>query len=318
MIRKKLISTIVFSVVLVAFLMMGFAASAQEDKVVIGVLTSTFSDKWLSYLHGSMEKAAAELGVELIMTDGRDDVGTQLSNLENLIARKVDAVVAVLVDVNAPQPFVNRCKEAGIPLIGVNRPFEGCDVYVGGDSLQSGIVQMEEVARRLNYKGKVGILMGMLGHEAQIKRTEGNEMVVKKYPDMEIVIKDTGSWDRAKGMEIMENWIQSGIELDAVVSNNDEMAIGAIRALEAVGQLEGKVVAGIDATPDALKYVKEGKLDITVFQNPFKQGGEGIKAATKLVKGEPVENLLIPYELVTQDNVDQYINLWAEAGWEIE
>jgi len=317
-IGKKMLSVIVCSAVLAVFLMVSFSASAQEDKITIGVLTSTFSDKWLSYLHDSMEKAAEELGVELIMTDGRDDVGTQLANLENLIARKVDAVVAVLVDVNAPLPFVNRCKGAGIPLVGVNRPFEGCDVYVGGDSLQSGIVQMEEVARMLDYKGKIGILMGMLGHEAQIKRTEGNEMVVAKYPDMEIVIRDTGNWDRAKGMEVMENWIQSGIALDAVVSNNDEMAIGAIRALEAAGQLEGMVIAGIDATPDALAYVKDGKLDITVFQDPFKQGGEGIRAAVKLVKGEPVEDLLIPYELITQDNVDHYINLWAEAGWEIE
>jgi inositol transport system substrate-binding protein len=223
-----------------------------------------------------------------------------------------------MVDVTAAQPFVQRCREAGIPLVGVNRPFEGCDVYIGGDSLQSGVVQMEEVAWMLNYRGKIGILMGVLGHEAQIKRTQGNEMVVAKYPDMEIVVKDTGNWDRAKGMEIAENWIQSGIELDAIVSNNDEMAIGAIRALEAAGKLDKVIVAGIDATPDALKYVKEGKLKVTVFQDPFKQGGGAVEAAVKLVRGEPVESKLIPYELVTAKNVDQYIKLWADAGWTIE
>lgn len=300
------------------FVVVGNISFAASDKITIGVLTSTFSDKWLSYLHDAMQKKADELGVELIMTDGRDDVGTQLANLENLIARNVDAIVACMVDVSAATPFVQRCKEAGIPLIGVNRPFEGCDVYVGGDSLQSGVVQMEEVARMMNYKGRIGILMGMLGHEAQIKRTEGNEMVVAKYPDMKIVIKDTGSWDRAKGMEIMENWIQSGIELDAVVSNNDEMAIGAIRALEAAGKLDKVIVAGIDATPDALKFVKEGSLKVTVFQNPFKQGGGAIEAAVKVVKGEPVESILIPYDLITAENVDEYIKIWADAGWKIE
>ncbi|WP_369018757.1 sugar ABC transporter substrate-binding protein [Thermatribacter velox] len=308
----------VLTIALVMVFLLSSSVFAAGEKIVIGVLTSTFSDKWLSYLHDAMRQKAEELGVELVMTDGRDDVATQLANLENLIARRVDAIVACMVDVTAAQPFVQRCREAGIPLVGVNRPFEGCDVYIGGDSLQSGVVQMEEVARMLNYRGKIGILMGVLGHEAQIKRTQGNEMVVAKYPDMEIVVKDTGNWDRAKGMEIAENWIQSGIELDAIVSNNDEMAIGAIRALEAAGKLDKVIVAGIDATPDALKYVKEGKLKVTVFQDPFKQGGGAVEAAVKLVRGEPVESKLIPYELVTAKNVDQYIKLWADAGWTIE
>ncbi|MDI3531070.1 MAG: inositol transport system substrate-binding protein [Candidatus Atribacteria bacterium] len=308
----------VLTIALVMVFLLSSSVFAAGEKIVIGVLTSTFSDKWLSYLHDAMRQKAEELGVELVMTDGRDDVATQLANLENLIARRVDAIVACMVDVTAAQPFVQRCREAGIPLVGVNRPFEGCDVYIGGDSLQSGVVQMEEVAWMLNYRGKIGILMGVLGHEAQIKRTQGNEMVVAKYPDMEIVVKDTGNWDRAKGMEIAENWIQSGIELDAIVSNNDEMAIGAIRALEAAGKLDKVIVAGIDATPDALKYVKEGKLKVTVFQDPFKQGGGAVEAAVKLVRGEPVESKLIPYELVTAKNVDQYIKLWADAGWTIE
>lgn len=315
---KKRVSCFGMLMFLALFLFVSSVSFAADKKITIGVLTSTFSDKWLSYLHDAMQKKADELGIELIMTDGRDDVGTQLANLENLIARKVDAIVACLVDVSAAGPFVQRCKEAGIPLVGVNRPFDGCDVYIGGDSLQSGVVQMEEVAWMLNYKGKIGILMGTLGHEAQIKRTEGNEMVVNKYPDMKIVIKDTGNWDRAKGMEIMENWLQSGIELDAVVSNNDEMAIGAIRALESVGKLEKVIVAGIDATPDALKYVKDGKLKVTVFQDPFKQGEGAIEAAVKLVKGEPVESQLIPYDLITAENVDEYIKIWADAGWKIE
>lgn len=115
---------------------------------------------------------------------------------------------------------------------------------------------MEEVEKLLNGKGNIAIMDGQMGHEAQIKRTEGNKQIISKHPDMKVVLENTAEWNREKGLNLMVNWLQSGKKIDAVVANNDEMAIGAIMALKEKGKLKDVLVAGVDATPAALKLVK--------------------------------------------------------------
>lgn len=289
----------------------GETTTGGDGEIVIGVAGVSFSDKWQTYLHDAMREAADELGVKLIETDGKDDAATQLTNVENLITQGVDAIVIAIVDPQAPEAIVKACKDNNVPLIGVNRVFEGYDAYVGSESIQAGLMQMEAVAELLGNKGNIGILRGMAGNESEIMRTQGNKDIVAKHPELKVIAEEIGNWDRAQGMEIMENWLQSGEEFNAIVSNNDEMAIGAIRALEAAGKLDEVVVAGVDATLDALKYVEEGKLDITIFQNPFGQGRGALEAAVKLANGESVEKEeWVPYELVTKDNVEKYIKIW--------
>jgi inositol transport system substrate-binding protein len=147
----------------------------------------------------------------------------------------------------------------------------------------------------------------MPGHEAALMRTEGNKQVFAKYENIEIVAETTGKWDRALGMQVAENWYQANPDLKAVVCNNDEMAIGALLAAEAIGiKDEELIIAGVDATPDALEFLGKG-LDVTVFQSADGQGYGGAKAAYKLVKGETVEKMQwIPYELVTVENMADY------------
>jgi inositol transport system substrate-binding protein len=152
---------------------------------------------------------------------------------------------------------------------------------------------------------------GGLGHSAQIERTAGYKEVIKKYPDMKIVLEGTAEWDRAKGMALMENWLNSGKKIDAVVANNDEMAIGAANAIINAGKKDQIVVAGIDATPDALQFMKSGKLDITVFQDAKGQGRSAIETAIKAAKGEKVEKFnWIPFQVVTKEKVEEYIKKW--------
>lgn len=285
----------------------------MKDTYTIGVAGSSFADKWMTYLYDAIEASAAEMGnIEIILTDGKDDSSTQLANVENMIIQGVDAIVLIIVDPTGAKPFIKVCEDAGVPLVGVNRIFEGATTYVGSESIDAGLMQMEWVAEELDGKGQIVVLQGAPGHEAAEKRTEGNEQIVANYPDMEIIRMDTGKWDRAKGMEITENWLQSGDDIAAIVANNDEMAIGAIRALEAAGIADDDmIVAGIDATIDALEYVKTGELDVTVFQSPFAQGEQGLIAAVKLIKGEAVDAFVnVPFELVTSENVDEYIAKW--------
>jgi inositol transport system substrate-binding protein len=319
-VQKNLI-LLMFLLLLSTVLVVGCAgnqATSQqksEGKIVIGAALPDFDDKWLSYLQDGMkEYEKSQKDVEVIYVDAMNDASKQLSQVENFVQQKVDAIVLVPVDTVSAPEMVDKANEANIPIVVVNRQYEGVEnatAYVGSESIKAGLMQMEEVAKLLNGKGNIAIMNGQMGHEAQIKRTEGNKQIIEKQSDMKIVLEGTAEWDRAKGMTLMENWLQSGKKIDAVVSNNDEMAIGAIMALEAAGKLEDVVVAGIDATPDALEYVKSGKLKVTVFQNAKGQGQGGLEIAIKAAKGEKVEKFnWIPYELVTKDNVEEYIKKW--------
>ncbi|WP_078408919.1 sugar ABC transporter substrate-binding protein [Priestia abyssalis] len=292
----------------------------DKDQIVIGAAMPVFDDKWLSYLYdGIKEYDSQHDDVEVTMVDAKNDAGKQMSQVETLIAQGVDAILINPVETDAVEPMVDAANEADIPVVVVNR-MPGEDVmekiyaYVGSESLEAGTIQMEKVAELLGGKGNVAIMNGTLGQESVVKRTKGNKDVLKKYPDMKIVREQTADYQRSQGMTVMENWIQAGDKIDAVVANNDEMAIGAIMALEESGKRGDIIVAGIDGTMDALEYVKQGKLNVSAFQDAYGQGKGAIETAMKAVKGEKLDNnfINIPFELVTQENVDEYIKKWEK------
>ena len=160
-------------------------------------------------------------------------------------------------------------------------------------------------------KGNILVLMGELSNQAARQRTQDIHDVIAtpECSGIKIVEEQTGNWTRTQGTDLMTNWISAGVQFDAVVSNNDEMAIGAIQALKAAGvDMDKVIVAGVDATQDALAAMKAGDLDVTVFQNAAGQGSGAVDTALKLAKGEQVENHgLGPFELVTPANMDQYL-----------
>ncbi len=286
-----------------------------KDKLKIGIALPDFDDKWLSYLQDGMTTYEKEAGnIEGIYVDAMNDAAKQMSQVETFISQGVDAIAIVPVDTESVGTIVDMANGADIPIVVVNRTYEGIEeatAFVGGNSIDSGIIQMEEVAKLLGGKGNVAIMNGQSGQEAEIKRTEGNKQVIGENPGLKLVKEKNADWDRAKGMTLMENWLQSGEKIDAVVANNDEMAIGAIMALEAAGKLEEVVVAGIDGTPDALEYVKSGKLKVSVFQDAFGQGSKGLEVAAKAAQGEEVEKMnFIEFELITPENVETYVKKW--------
>lgn len=297
----------------------GDAAAPAGDSIVIGAAMPVFDDKWLTYLYDSIKKYDEEnADVEVKMVDAKNDSGKQLSQVETFIAQDVDAIIINPVDTSAAGPMVDAANKANIPVVVVNRMPDDATLqkiyaYVGSNSKLAGTIQMEEVAKLIGGKGNVAILTGELGSESQVKRTEGNKDVIAKNSDIKLLREQTGMYQRAEGMKVMENWIQSGDELNAIIANNDEMAIGAVMALEAAGKLDGVVVAGIDGTPDALEYVKAGKLSVSAYQDPVGQGKGAIEAAVKAAKGEKLEgsNIIdVPFELITKENVDTYIKKW--------
>jgi inositol transport system substrate-binding protein len=320
MLVRKL-NTFLVSIVIVALLAACAAPAAQPtepasggggDKITIGV-TMKFDDLWLTTLRDAMsEYAATQPDVELVMVDSKEDVATQLAQVENFVTQKVDAIIVIAANTDAADPMTKAAQDAGIPLVYVNRlpsnlP-EGIS-YVGSESIQAGIMQAEWIVEQLGGKGNVVIMNGDLAQEAAQKRTEGEKQVFAKYPDIKIIREDTGNWSRDQGLALMENWLASGDQIDAVAANNDEMAIGAIQAIEAAGKLGEIIVGGVDASPDALQEMDKKRLDVTVFQNAKGQGEGGIKVAIALAKGETVEQYTwIPFELVTPENYKNYMN----------
>jgi inositol transport system substrate-binding protein len=310
----KKIQLVVVSILIIALVAACGGAPGSGsggDKITIGV-TMKFDDLWLTTLRDAMsDYAATQSDVELVMVDSKEDVATQLAQVENFVTQKVDAIIVIAANTDAADPMTKAAQDAGIPLVYVNRlpsnlP-EGIS-YVGSESIQAGIMQAEWIADKLGGKGNVVIMNGDLAQEAAQKRTEGEKQVFAKFPDIKIIREDTGNWSRDQGLSLMENWLASGDQIDAVASNNDEMAIGALQAIEAAGKLGDIIVGGVDASPDALQEMDKGRLNVTVFQNAKGQGDGGIKVAIALAKGESVEKYTwIPFELVTPDNYKNYM-----------
>ena len=295
------------------------ASSGSKPK--IGIAMSTYDDQWISYLIDEMNQYAEENKdeFEFVFTDAQNDINTQLGQVEQFISEGCAAVICNPVETDSSAPIVDACNEAGIPVVSVNRPFanqEEATAYCGGDSKRSGEIVMENIAEIANYKGKVAVIAGEATHEAARLRTEGIQEVVDKYDDMEIVyLQNAKNWERAKAMALTEDLIQSGTEFDIVIGECDELAIGAILAMESAGMTVGRdgiLVGGIDGTPDGLQYMDEGKELIDVFQNASGQARGSMDAAMKAVKGEEVEKtILVDYELITPDLSQKYQDLWA-------
>ena len=291
------------------------ASGAVLADVKIGVSMSQFDDTWLTYLRESMDKKAKSYpdGVKLQFEDARSDVVKQLSQVESFISQKVDAIVVNPVDTAATKKITEAAVKAGIPLVYVNRRPDDLNlpkgvVTVASNDLEAGEMQMQYLADKMGGKGDIVILLGDLANNSTTNRTKGVKEVLAKYPDIKVEQEQSGVWLRDKGMTLVNDWLTQGRKFDAVVSNNDEMAIGAAMALQQAGVAKGSVlIAGVDGTPDGLNAVKKGSLAASVFQDAKGQADGSIDTAVRMAKNEPVEPAVwVPFRLITPQNVDQF------------
>lgn len=305
---------------LAAALLAGAAlpAAAQE----VGVAISNFDDNFLTLLRESMsENAAKQDGMSLQFEDAQRDVGRQLSQIENFVATGVKGIIIAPVDSDSTVPMTVAAQNAGIPVVYVNnRPVNldqlpDTQVFVGSDETEAGTLQAKEVCRLLKEAGKteasVVIMLGDLSNQATRLRTQAVKDVFAT-PDcsfIKITDEQTATWQRTQASDLMSNWLSAGLKPDAVIANNDEMAIGAFQALKAANVPAGSViVAGIDATPDALQAVASGDMAVTVLQSAPGQAKGAIDAIAALIKGEKVDREnMVPFELVTKDNYKDFL-----------
>ncbi|NGO52070.1 sugar ABC transporter substrate-binding protein [Allomesorhizobium camelthorni] len=287
----------------------------------IGVSMALFDDNFLTVLRNGMIDYAKTLdGVTLQVEDAQNDVAKQQSQIQNFIAAGVDAIIVNPADTDATTAMSKIAAEAGIPLVYVNREPVNVNelpekqAFVASNEVESGTLETKEICRLLKEAGKteanIVVMMGELSNQAARQRTQDIHDVIAtpECSFMKIVEEQTANWSRTQGADLMTNWLSAGLQFDAVVANNDEMAIGAIQAMKAAGMdMKDVLVGGVDATQDALAAVAAGDLDVTVFQNAAGQGKGSVDAALKLAKGEAVETkVYIPFELVTPANLADY------------
>ena len=310
---KKTLRSVILLVLALSMLLALTACSTSQksDKVKIGVTLMDFSTEFGIGLKDYMTAKADAMGdVELTVVDAGGDAAKQLQQVETIISQKVDAIIMQPQEQEACSPAIDKAKAAGIPIINCNSlTITEPDAYVGSNDSESAEIAMTYIAEQLGGKGNVLMMHGHPGQTAEVKRTEGAMDILAQNPDMTLLDEQTADWDRAEAMTLMENWIQAyGDQINAVFCQNDEMALGALNALVQAGKKDNVLVVGVDAIDDALQSVKDGKMDATVYQDCKGQAEGAIEAAYKLAKGESVEKeILIPFILVTTENVDEYL-----------
>ncbi|EIB97488.1 sugar ABC transporter substrate-binding protein [Pantoea sp. Sc1] len=290
--------------------LLALSTSALAEK--IGVSVAYFDQNFLTLIRQAIDKEAKAQKLDAQFEDARGDVGRQTDQVQSFISAGVDAIIVDPVDSASTPALTRLAQQARIPLVYVNRTpgdktLPPGVVFVGSDERESGTLQMEALAKQAGYRGRVAIMIGNLSDAGALQRTRDVEQVVAKYPGMKVVLKQTANYARNEGMDLMLSWLSNGEDIDIVAANNDEMAIGATMAIAQAKPKKTILVGGIDATPDGLKALASGKLAVTVFQDAVGQGRKSVEVAQQMIKGQKVaSHQWIPFELVTQQNMQQY------------
>ena len=288
----------------------GSMAPAPKQ-ITIGISYQNLQNEFIINIQDAVRAEAKKLNVNLIELDGQGDAEKQISEVQDFLAQNVDAVILNPYDKEASAPAVNLVVQAHKPIVVVNAIVSNLDkanAYVGSKDAEAGRIEAQRMVDVLNGKGNVVIIHGPNGHSAEVQRSEGIRDVLAKYPDIKVVAEQTANWDRSQALDLMENWLGSGQKIDGVIAQNDEMALGALKAVEAAHKDGQIAVIGIDAIPDALKAVADGKMIGTVFQDAKGQGTEAVDIAVDLVQGKSVpHDKYIPFQLVTTTNVAEFM-----------
>lgn len=275
-----------------------------SGKITIGFSISTLNNPFFVTLKDGAEKAAKDAGVTLNVVDAQDKTSKQISDIEDLIQKKVSVILINPTDSAAVVSAVESANKANIPVITVDRASNGGKVvaHIASDNVKGGSMAADFIMKALNSQGNIVELQGIAGTSAANDRGKGFHNVVDGKAGVKVVASQPADFDRAKGLSVMENILQGNKDIKAVFAHNDEMALGAVSALQAAGR-SNVLVVGFDATDDAVKAVKEGKMAATVAQKPDLIGKTAIETAIKVAKGEKVDaNIPVALDLITKDN----------------
>lgn len=297
--KLKLLSLTLIGVMMAA----GFAGCGNSDEKdnaksgkgkKIGMVISTLNNPFFVSMKDGAENKAKELGYELLVLDSRDDGATERSNVEDLVQKGVEVIIVNPTDSDAVGNAIQVANDSKIPVVTVDRNSNKGEVasHIASDNVAGGKMAAEFILEKLGEKGNVVEIQGLPGTSAARDRGKGFHNGIKGKDGVKVVASQPADFDRQKGLSVMENIMQATPDFDAVFCHNDEMALGAVKALT------GKkvTIVGFDGNEDAIKAVESGELTATVAQQPDLMGSIGVENAVKIAKGESVEKE-IPVEL---------------------
>ena len=293
-------------------------AAADEDasgnagsSYKLALLMSHQTNAFTTAVSAGATAMGEQLGVQVDVLDGKQDPATQTSQIETCIAQGYDGVMVEPISADAIVPAVKAANEAGLPVLTVVQQMKNQDTmaiaYCGGDESKSGQLQMEHVIDVIGEEANIVVLYGPMGSDAQISRKAGWDEVLANYPGIQIVFEDTANWTTEEALSKVETWLQTGTKIDAVVAQNDSMALGALKAVEDAGL--DIPCFGLDAVDDALASVKAGRLAGTVSQDAYGQGTMAVETLVAYLNGESVEPLnFTECVWIDENNIADYVS----------
>ncbi|GAA3544701.1 hypothetical protein GCM10022419_026130 [Nonomuraea rosea] len=280
----------------------------SSDEIKIGMSVSTLNNPYFVQLRDGAQAQAAKLGAALTVTDAQNDASQQVNQVQNFTSQNMKAIIINPVDSDAAAPAVKAAERVNIPVIAADRGVNGAEVAqtVASDNVAGGKLAAQELAKQLGERGNVVVLQGTPGTSASRDRGQGFTEGIAAYSGIKVVAKQPADFDRTKGLDVMTNLIQSHPDVTGVFAENDEMALGAIKALGAKAGQQVKVI-GFDGTPDGIKAVQAGTLSASIAQQPRLLGQEAVNAAVKAAKGETVEKTVaVPVKVATKENASEF------------
>lgn len=279
----------------------------EEELPSVGFSISTLNNPFFVTMANGAEAKAKELGVSIKVVDAGNDPAKQVTDIEDLITTGIDVLIVNPEDSSSVGPAIQSALDAGIKVIAIDRGVDDAeiDVYIGTDNVAASEKVGEYLLELLDAEDQIAILEGVPGASSAIERNEGFLNTLEG--NIEIVTSQTANFDRVEGMTVVENMLQANPNIKAIVAANDEMALGAIEAINASGRVAGEdiLVTGFDANDDALAAVKDGTLLLTVQQKTVAMGETAIEVAIKLFKGETVDaEVPVDVTLVDSENVE--------------
>ncbi|MFC4117229.1 substrate-binding domain-containing protein [Nonomuraea zeae] len=283
-------------------------AGMTSDDLTIGMSVSTLSNPYFVQFRDGAEAAAQRHGVKLTVTDAQNDTSRQTADIQKFSQRHVKAIILNPVDSAAAAPAVQAADRAGIPVIAADRGVSGCEVAqtVTSDNVAGGRLAARELAKQLSGKGDVVVLQGATGTSASRDRDQGFTDGIAAHPDIKVIARQPADFNRAKGQSVMTSLLQRHPGVTGVFASNDEMALGAIKALGSRAGQQVKVVS-FDGTPDGIRAVQAGTMAATVAQQPRLMGSMALNDAIKAAKGQAIaKSVAVPIKLATKANADEF------------
>ncbi|KOG79359.1 MULTISPECIES: substrate-binding domain-containing protein [Streptomyces] len=274
----------------------------------VGMSLSTLNNPFFVQMKEGAQAEAEKAGVDLTVTDAQNDASQQANQLQNFTSSGVSSIIVNPVDSDAVGPGVRSANKADIPVVAADRGVNKAETatLVASDNVAGGRLAADALADKLGGKGSIVILQGTAGTSASRERGAGFAEGIKAYPGIKVVAKQPADFDRTKGLDVMTNLIQSHPGVTGVFAENDEMALGAVKALGSKAGTSVSVV-GFDGTPDGLTAVEAGTLYASVAQQPAELGRIAVRNAIKAAKDEKVEDTVkVPVKVVTRKNVADF------------